>query len=57
MNSKQELVKTQEQAKARLNAMPFASFINQGAIQNRIAKTIGSERGQRLSSLLQILLC
>lgn len=47
MNSKQELVKTQEQAKARLNAMPFASFINQGAIQNRIAKTIGSERGQR----------
>lgn len=47
MNSKQELVKTQEQAKARLNAMPFASFINQRAIQNRIAKTIGSERGQR----------
>lgn len=47
MNSKQELVKTQEQVKARLNAMPFASFINQGAIQNRIAKTIGSERGQR----------
>lgn len=47
MNSKQELVKIQEQAKARLNAMPFASFINQGAIQNRIAKTIGSERGQR----------
>lgn len=47
MNSKQELVKKQEQAKARLNAMPFASFINQGAIQNRIAKTIGSERGQR----------
>lgn len=47
MNNKQELVKTQEQTKAKLNAMPFASFINQGAIQNRIAKTIGSDRGQR----------
>lgn len=47
MNNKQELIKTQQQVKDKLNAMPFASFINQGAIQNRIAKTIGSDRGQR----------
>ena len=47
MNNKQELVKAQQETKAKLNAMPFASFINQNAIQSRIAKTIGSERGQR----------
>lgn len=47
MNSKQELIKAQKEVKGKLNAMPFASFINQGAIQNRIIKTIGSERGQR----------
>lgn len=47
MNSKQELIKAQQEAKTKLNAIPFASFINQGAIQNRIIKTIGSERGQR----------
>lgn len=47
MNNKQELIKAQQEAKNKLNAMPFASFINQGAIQNRIAKTIGSDRGQR----------
>lgn len=47
MNSKQELIKAQKEVKEKLNAMPFASFINQGAIQNRIIKTIGSERGQR----------
>lgn len=47
MNNKQELMKAQQEAKNKLNAIPFASFINQGAIQNRIAKTIGSDRGQR----------
>lgn len=47
MSNKQELIKAQQEAKAKLNAIPFASFINQGAIQNRIIKTIGSERGQR----------
>ena len=47
MNNKQGLIKAQQEAKNKLNAMPFASFINQGAIQNRIAKTIGSDRGQR----------
>lgn len=47
MSNKQELIKAQEETKAKLNAMPFASFINQNAIQSRIAKTIGSERGQR----------
>lgn len=47
MNNKQELIKAQQEAKTKLNAIPFASFINQGAIQNRIIKTIGSERGQR----------
>lgn len=47
MSNKQELIKAQEETKAKLNAIPFASFINQGAIQNRIIKTIGSERGQR----------
>lgn len=47
MNNKQELIKAQQQAKNKLNAIPFASFINQGAIQNRITKTIGSGRGQR----------
>lgn len=47
MNNKQELMKAQQETKAKLNAMPFASFINQNAIQSRIAKTIGSERGQR----------
>lgn len=47
MTNKQELIKAQQEAKAKLNAIPFASFINQGAIQNRIIKTIGSERGQR----------
>lgn len=47
MNNKQELIKAQQEAKNKLNAIPFASFINQGVIQNRITKTIGSERGQR----------
>lgn len=47
MSNKQELIKAQEETKAKLNAMSFASFINQNAIQSRIAKTIGSERGQR----------
>lgn len=47
MSNKQELIKAQQETKAKLNAIPFASFINQGAIQNRIIKTIGSERGQR----------
>lgn len=47
MNNKQELMKAQQETKAKLNAIPFASFINQNAIQSRIAKTIGSERGQR----------
>lgn len=47
MNNKQGLIKAQQETKNRLNAIPFASFINQGVIQNRIAKTIGSERGQR----------
>lgn len=47
MNNKQELIKKQAEAKNKLNAMPFASFINQGAIQKRIATTIGSDRGQR----------
>ncbi len=47
MTNKQELIKAQQEAKTKLNAIPFASFINQGAIQNRIIKTIGSERGQR----------
>ena len=47
MNNKQGLIKAQQEAKNKLNAMPFASFINQSAIQNRIAKTIGSDRGQR----------
>ena len=47
MSNKQELIKAQEETKAKLNAMPFASFINQNVIQSRIAKTIGSERGQR----------
>ena len=47
MNSKQELMKAQIEAKNKLNSIPFASFINQTAIQSRIAKTIGSERGQR----------
>lgn len=46
MNNKQELIKQQE-AKQKLNSLPFASFINQGAIQGRIQKTIGSEKGQR----------
>lgn len=47
MSSKQELIKAQKEVKEKLNAMPFASFINQSAIQSRISKTIGSERGQR----------
>lgn len=51
LNNKQELIKAQEQAqaqaKAQLNAMTFGSFMNQNAIQNRIAKTLGNERGQR----------
>ena len=47
MNNKQELIKAQQEAKTKLNAIPFASFINQEAIQNRIIKTIGSKRGQR----------
>lgn len=47
MSNKQELMKAQEKAKAKLNAMPFASFMNQQAMQNRVLKTIGSERGQR----------
>lgn len=47
MNNKQELVKAQQETKAKLNAMPFASFINQNAIKSRIEKTIGSEKGQR----------
>lgn len=47
MNNKQALIQKQKQVKEQLNAMPFANFINQGAIQNRIAKTIGSDRGQR----------
>ena len=47
MNSKQELMKAQIEVKNKLNSIPFASFINQTAIQSRIAKTIGSERGQR----------
>lgn len=47
MSSKQELIKAQKEVQEKLNAMPFASFINQSAIQSRISKTIGSERGQR----------
>ena len=47
MSNKQELIKAQKEAKAQLNSIPFASFINQGIIQKRIASTIGSERGQR----------
>lgn len=47
MSSKQELIKVQKEVQEKLNAMPFASFINQSAIQSRISKTIGSERGQR----------
>lgn len=47
LQNKQALIKQQEENKNKLNAIPFASFINQGAIQNRIMKTIGSEKGQR----------
>ena len=47
MSSKQELIKAQKEVQEKLNAMLFASFINQSAIQSRISKTIGSERGQR----------
>lgn len=47
MNSKQELINQKYNEIAKLNSMPFASFMSQNAIQNRIAKTIGSDRGQR----------
>lgn len=47
LQNKQALIKQQEENKNKLNSIPFASFINQGAIQNRIMKTIGSEKGQR----------
>lgn len=47
LQNKQALIKQQEEDKNKLNSIPFASFINQGAIQNRIMKTIGSEKGQR----------
>ena len=47
MNNKQELMKAQQENKNKLNAMSFGSFINQGVIQDRITKTIGSDRGQR----------
>lgn len=47
LQNKQELIKQQEANKNKLNAIPFASFISQSAIQSRIMKTIGSEKGQR----------
>jgi len=47
MNNKQELMRAQQEVKNKLNAIPFASFINQSVIQGRIVKTIGSERGHR----------
>lgn len=45
--NKQELVKVQEQKRNQLNALPFGNFMNQQAMQNRILKTLGSDRGQR----------
>lgn len=47
MNNKQSLVNLKYQEIAKLNTMPFANFMSQSVIQNRIAKTIGSDRGQR----------
>ena len=47
MNNKQELINQKYNEIAKLDSMPFASFMSQNAIQNRIAKTIGSDRGQR----------
>ena len=47
MNNKQELVKAQQEAKNKLNAIPFASFMGNETIKRRIANTIGSDRGQR----------
>ena len=47
MNNKQSLANLKYQEIAKLNTMPFANFMSQSVIQNRIAKTIGSDRGQR----------
>lgn len=47
MSNKQELQRIQQENKAKLNAIPFASFINKDAMKNRILKTVGSDRGQR----------
>ena len=47
MNNKQSLTNLKYQEIAKLNTMPFANFMSQSVIQNRIAKTIGSDRGQR----------
>lgn len=46
-NNKQELVTQKNNKLGELNNLSFASFMSQNIIQNRIAKTIGSERGQR----------
>lgn len=47
LNNKQQLIKHQQDVKNQLNAMPFASFISRDEIKRRIAKTLGSDRGQR----------
>lgn len=47
MNNKQELIKTKENTKRQLNAMPIGGFMNQAAIKNRITSMMGSERGLR----------
>lgn len=47
LNNKQQLMRHQQDVKNQLNAMPFASFISRDEIKRRIAKTLGSDRGQR----------
>lgn len=47
LNNKQQLMRHQQDVKNQLNAMPFASFISGDEIKRRIAKTLGSDRGQR----------
>ena len=47
LNNKQQLMRHQQDVKNQLNAMPFASFISRDEIKRRVAKTLGSDRGQR----------
>ena len=47
MNNKQELIKSQQEKKNQLNAMPIGGFMNTQAIKNRITSMMGSDRGLR----------